>query len=68
MPAAVRNTSVSRVVANDIRTSALIQLLAVAAAPLTISQSIPGVVDTIQVQAGKGGLWYLDYRGQTVRW
>jgi len=39
-----------------------------AAAPLTISQSIPGVVDTIQAQAGKGGLRYLDYRGQTVRW
>jgi NAD(P)-dependent dehydrogenase (short-subunit alcohol dehydrogenase family) len=36
--------------------------------PLTIGQSIPGVVDTIQAQAGKGGLQYLDYRGQTVRW
>ena len=39
-----------------------------AAAPLTIDQSVPGVVDTIQAQAGKGGLQYLDYRGQTVRW
>jgi hypothetical protein len=39
-----------------------------AAAPLTINQSVPGVVDTIQAQAGKGGLQYLDYRGQTVRW
>ena len=38
------------------------------AAPLTIGQSIPGVVDTIEAQAGKGGLQYLDYRGQTVRW
>lgn len=38
------------------------------AAPLTIGQSIPAVVDTIQAQAGKGGLQYLDYRGQTVRW
>jgi NAD(P)-dependent dehydrogenase (short-subunit alcohol dehydrogenase family) len=37
-------------------------------APLTIGQSIPGVVDTIGAQAGKGGLQYLDYRGQTVRW
>jgi NAD(P)-dependent dehydrogenase (short-subunit alcohol dehydrogenase family) len=39
-----------------------------AAAPLTIRQSVPGVADTIQAQSGKGGLQYLDYRGQTVRW
>lgn len=38
------------------------------AAPLAIDQSIPGVVDTTEVQAGKGGVQYLDYRGQTVRW
>jgi NAD(P)-dependent dehydrogenase (short-subunit alcohol dehydrogenase family) len=38
------------------------------AAPLTIGESIPGVVDTIEAQAGHGGLQYLDYRGQTVRW
>jgi NAD(P)-dependent dehydrogenase (short-subunit alcohol dehydrogenase family) len=38
------------------------------AAPLTIGQSIPGVVDTIEAQAGKGGLHYLDYQGRTVRW
>ena len=38
------------------------------AAPLTIGQSIPGVADTIEAQAGKGGLQYLDYRGRTVRW
>jgi NAD(P)-dependent dehydrogenase (short-subunit alcohol dehydrogenase family) len=38
------------------------------AAPLTIGQSIPGVVDTIEAQAGRGGLQYLDYRGQTVSW
>ena len=38
------------------------------AAPLTIDQSIPGVADTIEAQAGQGGLHYLDYRGQTVRW
>jgi len=37
-------------------------------APLTIDQSIPGVVDTIEARAGQGGLHYLDYRGQTVRW
>jgi NAD(P)-dependent dehydrogenase (short-subunit alcohol dehydrogenase family) len=38
------------------------------AAPLTIGQSIPGVADTIDAQAGKGGLQYLDYQGRTVRW
>jgi NAD(P)-dependent dehydrogenase (short-subunit alcohol dehydrogenase family) len=37
-------------------------------APLTIDQSIPGVVDTIEAQAGHGGLQYLDYRGRTVPW
>jgi NAD(P)-dependent dehydrogenase (short-subunit alcohol dehydrogenase family) len=37
-------------------------------APLTIDQSIPGVADTIEDQAGQGGLQYLDYRGQTVPW
>jgi NAD(P)-dependent dehydrogenase (short-subunit alcohol dehydrogenase family) len=37
-------------------------------APLTIGQSIPGVVDTIEAQAGRGGLQYLNYQGQTVRW
>jgi NAD(P)-dependent dehydrogenase (short-subunit alcohol dehydrogenase family) len=38
------------------------------AAPLTTGQSIPGVTDTIEAQAGQGGLRYLDYQGQTVRW
>jgi NAD(P)-dependent dehydrogenase (short-subunit alcohol dehydrogenase family) len=38
------------------------------AAPLTTGQSIPGVVDTIEAQAAKGGLQHLDYQGQTVRW
>jgi NAD(P)-dependent dehydrogenase (short-subunit alcohol dehydrogenase family) len=38
------------------------------AAPLTIDQSIPGVADTIEAQAGRGGLQYLNYRGQPVRW
>ncbi len=37
-------------------------------ARLTIGQSIPGVVDTIEAQAAKGRLQYLDYQGQTVRW
>jgi NAD(P)-dependent dehydrogenase (short-subunit alcohol dehydrogenase family) len=37
-------------------------------ARLTIDQSIPGVVDTIEAQEGKGGLQFLDYRGQTVPW
>jgi NAD(P)-dependent dehydrogenase (short-subunit alcohol dehydrogenase family) len=37
-------------------------------ARLTISESIPGVVGTIEAQAGRGGLQYLDYQGQTVRW
>ena len=31
-------------------------------------QSIPGVADTIEAQAARGGLQYLDYRGQTVAW
>jgi NAD(P)-dependent dehydrogenase (short-subunit alcohol dehydrogenase family) len=38
------------------------------AARLTIGQSIPGVANTIEAQAAKGGLQYLDYQGQTVRW
>jgi len=38
------------------------------AAPLTIGQSIPGVADTIEAQAAKGGLQYLDYQGKTVCW
>jgi hypothetical protein len=37
-------------------------------ARLTIEQSIPGVADTIEAQAAKGGLQYLDYQGQAVRW
>ena len=38
------------------------------AAPPTPGQSIPGAADTIEAQATKGGLQYLDYQGQTVRW
>ena len=39
-----------------------------AGARLTIGQSIPGVVDTIEAQAATGGLHYLDYQGQTIPW
>jgi NAD(P)-dependent dehydrogenase (short-subunit alcohol dehydrogenase family) len=38
------------------------------AAPLTIDESIPAVADTIETQAGRGGLQYLNYKGQTVPW
>ena len=38
------------------------------AAPLTAGQSIPGVADTIEAQAGRGGLQFLDYQGKTVSW
>ncbi|GAA3368357.1 SDR family oxidoreductase [Streptomyces antimycoticus] len=37
-------------------------------APLTIDQSIPGVVDTIDRHSGEPGLQYLNYQGQTVPW
>jgi NAD(P)-dependent dehydrogenase (short-subunit alcohol dehydrogenase family) len=37
-------------------------------APLTIDESVPGVVDTIEKHAGEGGLRFLDYRDQTVPW
>ena len=37
-------------------------------APLTISESIPNLVTTIDNQRGHIGLRYLDYRGQTVAW
>ncbi|NUH40145.1 SDR family NAD(P)-dependent oxidoreductase [Streptomyces samsunensis] len=37
-------------------------------ARLTIDQSIPGVVDTVEAHATEGGLHYLDYQGQIVRW
>jgi NAD(P)-dependent dehydrogenase (short-subunit alcohol dehydrogenase family) len=38
------------------------------AAPLTIGESVPGVVDTIEKHAGEGGLHFLDYQDQTVPW
>ncbi|QTI87708.1 SDR family NAD(P)-dependent oxidoreductase [Streptomyces sp. AgN23] len=37
-------------------------------APLTIDQSIPGVVDTIDRHSGEPGLRYLNYQGRTVPW
>jgi NAD(P)-dependent dehydrogenase (short-subunit alcohol dehydrogenase family) len=37
-------------------------------ATLAIEESIPRVVDTINSQAGKPGLRYLDYQGRTVPW
>jgi NAD(P)-dependent dehydrogenase (short-subunit alcohol dehydrogenase family) len=35
---------------------------------LSIDESIPNLVDTIEAQRGKPGLQYLDYLGQTVPW
>ena len=35
---------------------------------LTISESIPNLVTTIDAQRGRTGLQYLDYLGQTVAW
>jgi NAD(P)-dependent dehydrogenase (short-subunit alcohol dehydrogenase family) len=37
-------------------------------ATLSIDESIPHLVDTIEAQHGKPGLQYLDYRGRTVPW
>ncbi|MFI0784980.1 SDR family oxidoreductase [Streptomyces lydicus] len=38
------------------------------AAPLTIDQSIPGVVDTIDRHGGEPGLKFLNYQDQIVPW
>ena len=38
------------------------------AARLTISDSIPNLVTTVDAQRGRAGLQYLDYLGQTVAW
>ena len=35
---------------------------------LSIEESIPNLVNTIEAQAGKAGLQYLDYLGKTVPW
>jgi NAD(P)-dependent dehydrogenase (short-subunit alcohol dehydrogenase family) len=37
-------------------------------ARLTINESIPNLVKVIDAQHGRGGLQYLDYRGETVAW
>jgi NAD(P)-dependent dehydrogenase (short-subunit alcohol dehydrogenase family) len=37
-------------------------------ARLSIDESIPNLVETIEAQTGKGGLQYLDYLGRTVAW
>ncbi|MFI5843754.1 SDR family oxidoreductase [Catenuloplanes sp. NPDC051500] len=37
-------------------------------APLSIDQSVPGVIDTVLAQHGTPGLRFLDHRGQTVPW
>ena len=37
-------------------------------ARLTISESIPNLVKVIDAQHGRGGLQFLDYRGETVAW
>lgn len=35
---------------------------------LTIHESIPNLVRTVEAQRGRGGLQFLDYRGKTVPW
>lgn len=37
-------------------------------APLTIEESIPGLVDTITAHAGEPGLRFLDHHDETVTW
>ena len=37
-------------------------------AKLTVEESIPRLVATIDAQRGRSGLQFLDYRGQTVAW
>ncbi len=37
-------------------------------ARLTIGESIPGLVTTVEAQRGRPGLQFLDYRGETVPW
>jgi NAD(P)-dependent dehydrogenase (short-subunit alcohol dehydrogenase family) len=39
-----------------------------AGARLSIEESIPNLAKTVDAQAGKGGLQYLDYLGRTVPW
>lgn len=37
-------------------------------APLSIDESIPGVVNTLEKHAGEGGLRFVNYQDQTVPW
>ena len=37
-------------------------------AALDVEQSTAGVADVVEAYAGRGGLHYLDYRGETVPW
>jgi hypothetical protein len=37
-------------------------------ARLSIEDSIPNLANTLEAQAGKAGLQYLDYLGRTVPW
>jgi NAD(P)-dependent dehydrogenase (short-subunit alcohol dehydrogenase family) len=37
-------------------------------AAMTVEQSTHGVADVIEAHTGKGGLHYIDHRGQTVPW
>ena len=37
-------------------------------ARLTVDESIPSLVRTVDAQRGHGGLQYLDYQGNTVSW
>ena len=37
-------------------------------ARLTVDESIPGLVSTIEAQRGRGGLQFLDYQGKAVPW
>jgi hypothetical protein len=37
-------------------------------APLSIEESIPNLVNTMEAQAGKAGLHCLDYLGRIVPW
>jgi NAD(P)-dependent dehydrogenase (short-subunit alcohol dehydrogenase family) len=39
-----------------------------AQAALSVEESIPCVVDVVGAQTGRGGLQYLNYRGETVPW
>jgi NAD(P)-dependent dehydrogenase (short-subunit alcohol dehydrogenase family) len=37
-------------------------------APLSVDESVSGVVDTITAHQGEGGLQFVDHRNQTVPW